>query len=145
MEQGAKVPRIRLGFHGAGPVVILNVGESRNQHDQAADDEHQLHVDKRQLKPERIGKRPGEHGPEKAQSLKQGHICPVRSGLVAGGNQFLRGDVHAGHGDDEQKHSDRAAGGNLIVEARRKHRSQNEETGHAEPRPRAAAPQAEAV
>lgn len=68
-----------------GPVVILNVGESRNQHDQAADDEHQLHVDECQLKPERIGKRPGEHGPEKAQSLKQGHIRPVRGGLVAVG------------------------------------------------------------
>ena len=66
----SKMPKIRLGFHGAGPVVILNVGESRNQHDQAADDEHQLHVDECQLKPERIGKRPGEHGPEKAQSLK---------------------------------------------------------------------------
>mgnify|MGYP006875991777 CR=1 FL=1 len=92
------MPRDTVRLPWRGPVVILNVGESRNQHDQAADDEHQLHVDKRQLKPERIGKRPGEHGPEKAQPLKQGHVRPVRGGLVAGGNQFLRGDVHAGHG-----------------------------------------------
>ena len=105
----------------------------------------ELHIYDGGVQAERVGQAAHEHGPEEAEPLEERHVGSVGRRLIAGGDEFLRGDMDARNRNEEKDDAERDEGEALQHKPEAEAGRQEDEAGNAEPCAGFAAPTAETV